>query len=1015
MPLISSFVEADMNGDGLPDLVYLQGNGPEGAPTYPSVAVLINNGSGYVSQPVVSAPLACFAGTPIAADVNGDNKQDAILSCNGFLVVMLGNGDGTFQAPSTTAAPGLSALLAVDLNGDGYPDIIGVDSSTSGPPQPAQLSILLNKGVASPGNFGSATSISGGGSTILSGDFNGDGKQDVLIGAPGGGAAQNPIDIYFGNGDGTLQAPVSVGSGSIYTFTTGDWNGDGVTDIAYVATPTTNAAAKLIIASGSTSGQFTTSSSFSVPTELTYSQLLALKHPNATGYNAELALVGDFTTLFFGDASGNFVQGPGYSLSTINGTAIEQVNSDNSTALQYFSGGYLLSAPVKDSGLQALPADAIDHFGTVSAYSLGFPSTYALGDLNGDGLPDLVSISSTGELAASLSRGNGGFTTFSPVTTQANGLLIGDFNGDGKQDVLGYISGVSPSSLSHGAQQLPQTLFYQGSGIGTLPATPVTTTLPLTQISVAASGDFNGDHIADLIIVALGTPNAQQSSGIFFLAGKGDGTFATPILLDQAPDFGEANLLVADINNDGKLDFVFENASFVGNGDGTFKATPLGLASNQTPATLGDVNGDGFADMVTSTGAILAGKGDGTFQTSSLYSITIPEGFSIYAASIGDVTGDGNADVVAQLTESTSSNISWLSVLQGDGKGGFVLDPQTYYAGITSNSNSGVTTQGLLTRLNSTAPPLTSDTTLDFLSVPGPYIITPLLNAHNAAPTSPVTLPSAISLSASSTSVTTGTQITLTANVSGYQPGGQVTFNSGSTSLGTASLTDGVATLPVSFSSAASYAITATYSGDTNNSPSTSNTVTLAVTAPVAPDFQVTANPTTATVTRGQSATTTLTVTPDSTYAGSVTLTCGTLPSGVTCSFAPATVSTASGAATSVLTITTTAPSTAALVDPINNLAKAAWAGIFCLALLPFGRTSRRWKSARASFFCLCLATALFALSACGGGSSSSSNTGGSTPTNPGTPTGQQTVTVQVSDSSNSSLSHSVPFTLTVQ
>lgn len=1015
VPITSSFVEADMNGDGLPDLVYLQGNGPEGAPTYPSVAVLLNNGSGYASQPIVSAPLACFAGTPIAADVNGDSKQDAILSCDGFLVVMLGNGDGSFQAPSTSAAPGMFSLLAVDLNGDGYPDIVGADDTTiNGVPQPAQISVLLNKGASSPGSFGSATTVSGGGSSILSGDFNGDGKQDVLIGSTGGGATQTAIEVYFGNGNGTLQTPVAAGSGSIYTFTTGDWNGDGVTDIAYVATTATNAAAKLFIAPGSTSGKFTASGSYSVPTELTYSQLIAFKHPRATGYTSELALVGDFTTLFFANAGGNFVEGPAYSLSTINGTAIEQLNSDNSTALQYFSGGYLLSAPVSDGGLQALPADAIDHFGSVAAYPLGFPTAYALGDLNSDGLPDIVSITSTGELAASLSRGNGAFTTVSQVTTQANGLLVGDFNEDGRQDVLGYISGVSPGELSHGAQQLPQTLFYQGSGDGTLPSTPVATTLPLTQISVAASGDFNGDHITDLIVVALGTANSQQSSGIFFVAGNGDGTFATPALLDQAPSANEQTLLVADLNNDGKLDFVVGNASFVGNGDGTFQAAPLGLASNQTPAALGDVNGDGVADMVTNTGAILAGKGDGTFQTSSLYNITIPEGFSIYAVSIGDVTGDGNADVVAQLTESTSSNLSWLYVLQGDGKGGFTLDPQTYYAGITSNSSLGVTAPGLLTRLNSTAPPLASDTTLDFLSVPGPYFFTPLLNAHNAAPAGPITLPSSTTLSASATSTTTGTSVTLTANVSGYQPTGQVTFNAGSASLGTATLNNGLAALPVSFSAAGSYAITATYSGDTNNSVSTSSAVTVTVAAPVAPDFQVSANPSSATVTRGQSATTTFTVTPNSTYTGTVNLACGTLPSGVTCSFSPTTVSTANGAATSMLTITTTAPATAALADPVNNLAKAAWAGIFCLALLPFGKTSRRWKSARASFFCLCLATALVALSACGG-SSSSSNGGGSTPANTGTPTGKQTITVQVSDSSNTALSHSVPFTLTVQ
>ena len=100
-------------------------------------------------------------------------------------------------------------------------------------------------------------------------------------------------------------------------------------------------------------------------------------------------------------------------------------------------------------------------------------------------------------------------------------------------------------------------------------------------------------------------------------------------------------------------------------------------------------------------------------------------------------------------------------------------------------------------------------------------------------------------------------KITLKASVTGDSPTGSVSFAAGTTSLGTATLTNGVATLQTSFAAAGSYTVTATYKGDQNNSASTSSGVTIVI---AAPDFTIAATPTSGSITPGQTATFTFTV-----------------------------------------------------------------------------------------------------------------------------------------------------------
>ncbi len=248
--------------------------------------------------------------------------------------------------------------------------------------------------------------------------------------------------------------------------------------------------------------------------------------------------------------------------------------------------------------------------------------------------------------------------------------------------------------------------------------------------------------------------------------------------------------------------------------------------------------------------------------------------------------------------------------------------------------------------------------------------------------------------------------------MSGDNPTGSVSFAAGSTSLGTATLTSGVASLQTSFAAAGSYSVTATYKGDSNNAASTSSAATIVI---AAPDFTVTATPTSGTITPGQTATFTFTVSPVGGYAGSVNFSCGTVPSLAACSFSPASVTPSGGGpASSTMTLTTAAST--ALLNPDRRSSPPlppwlpggglALAGAMGLALTP--RKSRRWnRQLRGLCWVLLMASISFSLLGCGGG-------GNSSPSNPGTPAGSYTISVSASGGAGGP-QHAVSIALTVQ
>jgi hypothetical protein len=497
-------VAGDFNGDGTSDLAFLSA----GTSQYPGVTVLLGYGSSSTPTPVVSSPLSCTPNSLLAADMNNDKKLDLVLTCQeDYVVVMLGNGDGTFQKPAYYAVSGLTGATATDLNGDGYLDIAAA-SAVSG------VSVLLNKGSSAPGILSAPVSYALQPEPlsfcqITSGDFNGDGKQDVVV------CEENPngpplIAVLYGNGDGTLQAPQTTpGSGT--SLLAADLNGDGITDVAYVyQNPSNTAQYSLDIMLGSTTGSFTSGAS----THLRgggYTTSPVLIADPATGHR-DLALVGDTTTILLGDGKGGFSAGASYPF------------SGQAAPLPLANGRTNLLFSIYDN-FTALVSNGDGTFQGIPTLPYSGVTSVATADVNGDGLTDLVSIDAGGNLEAALARGNGTFAPITPtqVAIGQSSLITGDFNGDSKVDALTL---------------MPQQTFYAGNGNGTFQPGVSSNVLQLgSRDSVyAQAADFNGDGKLDLAVSIVDFTGYVASLEI--LIGNGDGSFAQPVQIAQPTGTG---------------------------------------------------------------------------------------------------------------------------------------------------------------------------------------------------------------------------------------------------------------------------------------------------------------------------------------------------------------------------------------------------------------------------------------------------------------------------------------------
>ena len=222
------------------------------------------------------------------------------------------------------------------------------------------------------------------------------------------------------------------------------------------------------------------------------------------------------------------------------------------------------------------------------------------------------------------------------------------------------------------------------------------------------------------------------------------------------------------------------------------------------------------------------------------------------------------------------------------------------------------------------------------------------------------------SLSASSSSINVGDSLLLTATVTAAagMPTGTVTFSDGTTALGTGTLNgSGIATFTTTTLAAGSHSITASYAATGAYAASASTAVTVIVTAP---SISLSFSPSTLTLQHGSSGTSTLTVTPAGGATGTISLTCGAVPTHASCMFSPATLTlTGSTAQTSTLTIAT---NVAELALPPRPNAHHRNELFFALAMLPLFGLIRRTNLRKLLLVIAMLGVISLGITGCGGG-----------------------------------------------
>jgi len=287
-------------------------------------------------------------------------------------------------------------------------------------------------------------------------------------------------------------------------------------------------------------------------------------------------------------------------------------------------------------------AEATVTFKSPEIYPTGrTPMAVAVGDFNGDGVPDLAvanagnpQIGDNGGISILLGNGDGTFrpAANSPAGKNPFAIATADFNRDGKIDLAMIDSSGVGVILGNGDGTFGSlTYFPSVSG----------------PVSLAVA-DFDRDNIADLVISA-------QTSLLSVLLGNGDGTFQTHV------DYpvGGPGAVVADINGDGNMDIITPRqlAVLLGNGDGTFQnAISKGSFVFGKQVVVADFNSDGKQDVAlgflgfSAKGtAVMAGNGDGTFQQPL---VTLP---LFGATSVADFNGDGKTDVALIDVASTGT------------------------------------------------------------------------------------------------------------------------------------------------------------------------------------------------------------------------------------------------------------------------------------------------------------------------------------------------------------------------
>ncbi|MBA3914800.1 MAG: VCBS repeat-containing protein [Acidobacteriales bacterium] len=569
-----SLTAGDLNGDGIADLVIADAPG--------GISVLLGQGGGNFAAPVnYSLPDLGYLIGITTVDLNRDGKLDvAATGTNDWthasdIIIYLGRGDGTFQNPVELPTTFPSRIISVDLNKDGMPDLVtgSVNVFLGNGDGTFQAERYYNSLVA-------GDTVSG--TPLAAADVDADGNLDLL--AAGGELGPSAVSVLRGNGKGSFQRPVLLGTttSNPIELLIADFNKDGHLDaiLPDAFAPCFN------LMLGDSNGKFVARRDFSIQ-HSTHNQpqvaSLTVADVNSDG-NPDVVMLDDGEDdtpriiIMNGQKNGTFVGPKDVPLGSNAGRPVSIDAAD-------FDGDGAPDAVVANGNqISVLLGDGHNNFGSPVNYAgSGGPYQVIAADVNGDATPDIVGTNrGSNTISVFLNDGAGHFDTRvdSAVGYEPYTIALGDFNRDGKLDVVAAIDGkhnpTAVALLGNGDGTFKQAGQLASGGGG----------------SAVAVGDFNNDGNPDVVV---------QSGQLLFYPGNGDGTFGA---FKITPGCGVG--AVGDFNRDGKLDMVpicgasYKLAEFLmGQGDGTFKVEQSTVVDGDYAEGIGDFNHDGALDVAS--------------------------------------------------------------------------------------------------------------------------------------------------------------------------------------------------------------------------------------------------------------------------------------------------------------------------------------------------------------------------------------------------------------------------------
>jgi hypothetical protein len=674
-PSISAYtfgpiVVADFNGDGNQDMAILDGDND-------TVAILLGNGDGTFNVAASTPTIGSNPNQIAVGDFNGDGIPDLAVtsdSSNG-VVILLGNGDGTFREVTNRPAVGSDPLaIAIgDFNGDGKLDLAVTDTYDD------TVSILLGKG---DGSFSAGTSVHSGvsGSPIAAADFNRDGKLDLAVAVSGTNGAGDSVTILTGNGDGTFSSPASgptVSASNISTLQFGDFNADGIPDLALTDSNT----GTLTVFVGKGNGSFTAFSQ-SVPQEIYEKLLFAAGDLNGDG-RTDLAIsngADDTTGVYLTEPTetasatasialpaagrhlvdGSYAGGIHYNPSVSGTLSLWGVPQATATTLKLTSGAAEVTS-VAPGSVVTLTAEVTSGKNPVTTGQVSFCDA-AAAFCTGVHLLGTASVTSDGTAifkfapapgshsyeAKFLENGEGKGSSSNAVSLEVGQAppprysattTIGSGGFPANYSLTATVEGFGGTAAPTGDVSFVDTSFSNKvlatAELGT--ATPgIGWHIEQTPSDGSAdpveevTADFNGDGIPDLALLWTANPNfGPYAVTIFF--GKGDGALTKGPTTQATGVQQSPSMIAGDFNGDGKEDLVILSMNNFDSG-------------NYVTALLGDGNGR-FAAPVTSVASQQPNEGGGVIAGSLVAADFNGDG-KLDLAVVGDSVDDGGVTVL---------------------------------------------------------------------------------------------------------------------------------------------------------------------------------------------------------------------------------------------------------------------------------------------------------------------------------------------------------------------------------